>query len=248
MIHIPDNSPLRNPPEGFSRRQCLVLDGLRYAAEMADIAYERLSAATETFPTNNPAIRDTAGLMLDAWSIIDSAHRFKRLLANLTGLPNAPWRRTFEHATTEVTELRNALQHQTGEITDLIQSGGQIWGYLSWAETIDGRPTGNWRMAAAGSDYVGDNFLYMGPAKLPYVLPPNRIRLNAFGQRIYLGRLLSAIEFAVSEVAKAISEGAMPAIGAPAAVRRGADMSAQGGIEVLIANPRRKQRDDPPTG
>lgn len=242
MIQIPEDSPLRTPPQDFSRRQVLVLDGLRFAAEMADIAYERLSAAVETFPTTDPAVRDTARLMLDAWSIIDSAHRFRRLVASLPGLSNGPWRRTFEQASEEVIALRNAVQHQVGEISDLIQSGGQVWGYLSWAETANGRPTGNWRMAAAGSDYVGDNFLYIGPATLPYSVPSSRIRLNAFGHQVYLGRVLSALSVAVSEVANAISEGTMRAIGEPALERRGADMSADGYTEVLISNSPPKKR------
>lgn len=38
-IMLTENSILRKPPAEFSRRQVLVLDGIRYAAEMALIAY-----------------------------------------------------------------------------------------------------------------------------------------------------------------------------------------------------------------
>jgi hypothetical protein len=43
-VVIPEDSPLRRPPLALSRRQVLVLDGIRYAADMADIAYERLDS------------------------------------------------------------------------------------------------------------------------------------------------------------------------------------------------------------
>ena len=36
--------PFQNPPHDFSRRQVLFLDGIRYSAEMAQIAYQRLYA------------------------------------------------------------------------------------------------------------------------------------------------------------------------------------------------------------
>jgi hypothetical protein len=40
---IREDSPLRHPPTALSRRQAIILDGIRYAADMADVAYERLT-------------------------------------------------------------------------------------------------------------------------------------------------------------------------------------------------------------
>src|ERR1044072_9731297 len=41
-VLVPDDSPIRGLPDDFSREQALIFDGIRYAAEMADIAYWRL--------------------------------------------------------------------------------------------------------------------------------------------------------------------------------------------------------------
>jgi len=78
---IPDDSPVRRPPEGLSRRQLLILDGLRFAAEMATLAYERLTAELAAIARMQgpPSTRAIASAMLDAWSIVDAVHRFNDL-------------------------------------------------------------------------------------------------------------------------------------------------------------------------
>src|SRR5262245_52012098 len=124
---IPEDSPLRRPPAEFSRRQVLILDGIRYAAEMAHIAYERLFTHLQGIAASQgePRVRDAAAGMLDAWSIVDSAHRFRDLINNLPGLANSPWRRLLRERTADVAELRDCVQHQLDRIDELISIGGQ---------------------------------------------------------------------------------------------------------------------------
>src|SRR4051812_16197459 len=78
-VLIPEESPLRHPPAELSRRQVYILDGIRFAAEMAHIAYERLSTLLQGVASSShePSTRDIATAMLDAWSIVDSAHHFR---------------------------------------------------------------------------------------------------------------------------------------------------------------------------
>jgi hypothetical protein len=235
---IRENSPLRRPPAALSRRQVLILDGVRYAVDMAEIAYGRLSAhlhAVATSPTE-PSVGDIASAMLDAWSIVDSAHRLRDLVANLPGLPNAPWRRILDQRTADVADLRDCVQHQLGEVERLASGGGQLWGYLSWVELQGNHPSGRWHMLAAGSDYVGDSWLFIGPAVLPFSVPPDRIRLNAFGKQIYLARVVEAAALAAGSLENDVSGGALRPVGPPALERRGADAVYVGGVEVLVAN------------
>ena len=105
---IPEDSPLRRPPAAFSRRQILSLDGLRYAAEMAHIAYERLYSQLQTIAASpsEPRVRDTATAMLDAWSIVDMANRFRDLLDQVPGLSNSPWRRLLQDHTEDRSSRR----------------------------------------------------------------------------------------------------------------------------------------------
>lgn len=234
---ISEDSPLRRPPRDLSRKQVLILDGIRYAADMADIAYERLANHLQVVAASEaePMVRDIATAMLDAWSIVDSVHRFRDLVANLPGLPNSVWRRLLDERTGDVADLRNSVQHQLGEVEGLISGGGQLWGYLSWAELRDETPTGMWHMMAAGSDYVGDSWLYIGPAQLPFKVPTDRLRLNAFGQQVYLARTVEAMGAAVRSLESELAGGLVRPVGQPALERRGADAVYKGCVEVLIS-------------
>jgi hypothetical protein len=235
---IPEDSLLRRAPAAFSRRQMLMLDGLRYAAEMSHIAYERLFAELQKVANGDekPTVRDIATAMLDAWSIIDSAHRFKSLLENLPGLPNSVWRRLFTDRTADVEELRHSAQHQgeSGTMNSLL-AGGQLWGYLSWAEVRDGRHTGKWLMMTGGADFVGDEWYFVGPVELPFEVPPGRVRLNAFSRQVYLGRIVEEMRKAVASLVGEIDAGSMRPVGQPATERRGADIVYEGWVQVLVS-------------
>lgn len=235
---ITESSPLRRPPTAFSRRQVMFLDGIRYAAEMAYIAYDRLfeQLMAVTRSPQTPQVRDIAAAMLDAWSIVDAAHRFGDLIEGLPGLPRAPWKRLLQDRTEVVATLRNNVQHQRHDLREPPGSGA--WGYLSWAELHNGRHTGKWLMMSAGSYYVGEQWLFIGPIALPCPVPGARIRLNAFGQRVYLGRTVVAIAEAIGMLEKDIVSGTMRPRDTPATERRGADVVYEGYIEIISSNTR----------
>lgn len=236
---IREDSPLRHPPPALSRRQTIILDGIRYAADMADVAYERLTFNLQRVAIleGEPTVRDIATAMLDAWSIVDSAHRFRDLIAGLPGLSNSVWKRRLAIRTADVAGLRNCVQHQLSESENLATTGGQLWGYISWHELRGDRPTGRWHMMAAGAHYVGDRWLYIGPIRLPFVVPRDRIRLNAFGEQVYLARTVIAIRHAIGELEAELSVGKVRGVGTPSCGRRGADAVMTGALEILVRNP-----------
>ena len=250
MMLIPEDSPLRQPPATFSRRQVLILDGIRYSAEMASIAIERLDTHLQGLDasSNEPRVRDIASAMLDAWSIVDSAHRFCDLVQNMPGLGNRVLKRVVRERTRDVAKLRDCVQHQLGEVEGLIGGGGQMWGYLSWAQVRDGRYTGKWLMMMAGSEYVGDEYLFIGPRVLPFSVPIGRVRLNAFGQEVHLGRTARALISAASDLASEIESGALRPVGEPAKERRGADVVTEGWVEVAVSmsSPQERELVRPP--
>jgi hypothetical protein len=110
---VSEQSALRKTPSSLSRVQVLLLDGIRYAAEMADIAYERLRSAllkiTDMRP-NEATTRDIARAMLDAWSIVDSVNRFRDLIRE-GGFPRDVWYNRLMRGTSAVDNLRNEVQH-----------------------------------------------------------------------------------------------------------------------------------------
>lgn len=233
---IAEDSPLRHPPANLSRKQVVILDGIRYAADMAEIAYERLAKHLQFIAAldREPTVKEIATGFIDAWSIVDSAHRFRDLITNLPGLKkNAPWVKVFEKRTDDVAELRDCVQHQLGEVDELIAGSGQLWGYLSWVRLDNGKPTPNWQMMSAGSTHVQDQWLFMGPVTLPFPVPIDRIRLNAFGRQVYLARTVRAVHDAVRQLEGQLAANQIKGVGEPDHERRGADAVIEGAIEVM---------------
>src|SRR5216684_2838868 len=80
VVIVTAESPLRRIPAALNRKQALFIDGIRIAAEMIDSAYVRL----EDFLLHSGEMRAgelrIAAPFLDAWSIVDSAHRFLGLI------------------------------------------------------------------------------------------------------------------------------------------------------------------------
>jgi len=245
---IPEDSPLRKPPNNLSRKQILILDGIRYAAEIADLAYQRLAANLQTITgsASKPSSTEIAMAIADAWTVVDSVHRFHDLVLNMPGLKNAPWRRLLSERTKDFLELRNSVQHQLGELNNLVSEASQIWGYLSWAEVIGERHTGKWLMISPGSHYAGDKLFFMGPNKLPFHVPLGRIRLNAFGKQVYLGRAVDALHDAIAELSNELSNGNVRSIDTPASNRRDVDMMSEGWItvEVSLEYPKKSSLDN----
>lgn len=192
MFRVAHDSPLRKPPQPISERQIVLLDGIRYSVDMAGIAIDRLWRQlcfidTSESPIENHHIAEAA---LDAWSIIDAAHRMSDLVENLPGLPNADWRRVFRQRVNDALELRNAWQHQVGEAARIIEARGQAWGALSWVKHEDNRPTGRWFLAVVGSDFKGSSWTFAGPANAIARVSTRRIRLIHLGKSVYLARLV----------------------------------------------------------
>lgn len=235
---LADSSPLRHQVSQFSRKQVLILDGLRYSAEMAHIAYQRLSPLLQEISLvgQRSTVAASAEALHYAWSIIDCAHRFSDLLANLPGLKKDVWVTLAKRRTEDAAELRDCVQHQLGELDALVSGGGQLWGYLSWVQCSDGRPTPNWFMLTGGSDFVGDQWIFIGPIQLPYTVPADRIRLNAFGRQVYLWRVVASLAVATRRLEHAVRDGHLRVVGQPASERRGSDVVYSGSLETLRSN------------
>jgi hypothetical protein len=234
-VIIPEYSSLRLLPYELSHKQVLIFDGIRYAAEMIDIAYQRLFKKLQTIAIQErePTTRDIAIAILDAWSIIDSVNRFRDLIKLAPGVRNEPWKQLFHNRTSSVANLRDCVQHQSGEIEDLIANSGQIWDYLSWAEVRSGKHTGKWLMMSPGAVYTGSTWKFVGPSQPTIPLPLGRIRLNAFGCKIYLGQCVRWVKSAVSSLVSELENKHVRLVGEVEAKRQIGDIIYEGAIEVL---------------
>src|ERR1044072_4098519 len=228
-ILIPDDSPIRRLLDDFSREQALIFDGIRYAAEMADIAYWRLFDLLEQMsflPSDQLTTRQIAAAMVDVWSIVDSVNRLRDLLKEVPGVRHDVWWELFMRRTKEISELRNDIQHQIGKarLQALVANAGQIWGFLSWAEVRDGRYTGNWHMMSPGAVYRHDQWFYAGTSTTHEPVPFGRIRLQAYRRDVYLGTIIKAVHDVIVELTIAVQNGAIRVVGIPATGRNGGDI------------------------
>lgn len=241
-----EGSSLRLPTIPLSRKQILILDGIRYASEMAHISYVRLSASLQSISgsVTEPGVHELAVALLDAWSIIDSANRFRDLLVSLPGLPREIWVQQLSKRTEPVAGLRDCVQHCNREVDALAHTGGQLWGYISWVHMDGARPSGRWFMLSGGTHFKNDSWLFIGPSKLPFHVPPDRMRLNAFGKQVYLWRIVASLAMASKKLESALSDGHVRLRGEPAANRLGADAVLEGAIEVIISDSAEHQNND----
>jgi hypothetical protein len=212
---------------------------------MADIAYWRLFDLLQeisSLPNDKLTTRHIAAAMLDVWSIVDSVNRLRDLLRELPGVRHLVWWELFMRRTREVDALRNDIQHQIGKsrLQSLVASAGQIWGFLLWAEFQEGRYSGDWHLMSPGAVYRNDKWIYAGPPLPPNPLPFGRIRLQAYGRELYLGKVIKAVHDVIVALTQAIQTGIVRSVGTPAVGRNGGDIIHASRIEVVLDNGNRR--------
>ncbi len=187
----------------------MLLDGIRHAADMAAIALDRLWEKLCHIDNTEAEISsaDLAEASLDAWSVVDAAHRIGDLIHHLPGLPNAAWKRLFADRMKLAMQFRNDWQHQLDDVERIVGERGQLWGALAWHQHRNGQPTGWWFLAVIGSDLKGSQWIHGGPAKAIPRADSRRIRLLHCNRTLHLDRLIRDIFEAVGELEKIVAEG-----------------------------------------
>jgi len=153
---IGPDSPLRRIPARLESRQRLFLDGIRYSAEMTELAYARLCHTAEeaTRRVNNEAELGAlhSALFLDAWSMVDSIHRLRALVLSLHALDGSAPPQPFLDSTSAFYELRNLSQHLNRRLPGMASRNEPVWGSLSWVTGWPDQPNDCWiTMAMAGA-------------------------------------------------------------------------------------------------
>ena len=136
------DSPLRAVPRLLNERQSMFVDGIRYAIEMADIAYVRLANSLLQYSVGveaeAPAKPSHAALFLDAWSIVDSVHRLRELVQQMPGVKkNSPGIQSFLRSTEKVEQMRHIAQHLRREVDALEQRHQPVHGILNWIYVLN---------------------------------------------------------------------------------------------------------------
>jgi len=139
---VPLDSPLRRLPIGLDRQQTLFIDGLRISAEILDLAYSRLIQTlfrlAEPDCTKEERAIGIISAVGDAWSIVDSTHRIRRLLRRMPRVKKkGPALQVFFRATFDADALRHVIQHLDEKVTGILALGAPVWGTLQWLVLLD---------------------------------------------------------------------------------------------------------------
>jgi hypothetical protein len=169
-----DTSPLHVMPDNLNVTQMLVLDGISTSIDAINIAYRDLQAEllefNRTMDQHRPPGRAlTVPAVMNAWAIIDAAHRLRLLVPRLRGLKHGPAVTSFLKSVAPTEPFRHVVQHLDEKIGKLVADGQPVWGSLSWAY-IDG--------AHAKTIRIG--LLMPGAARAPMELP----MVNPLGKRV----------------------------------------------------------------
>lgn len=139
---IREESPLRRLPLALPPSQLVFVDGLRLSLESAALAYHRLHegllaitvASTKGAHEHNTLI--AAGV--DAWCVVDSLRRFRRLLQHTPGVKqNAPGCQQFYRSTGALETLRDSAQHLEDRASQALEAELPFWGTIAWTAVVD---------------------------------------------------------------------------------------------------------------
>ena len=207
---INEKSPLRRLPNKLNPRQAQFFDAIRFAAEMMDLAYQRLLGHLLTLAgpdVTNPQISASVAF-LHAWSIVDSAHRLHGLVDNLPGLTKrnqSPEFRKFSEKADSVEKLRNAVQHMETEIHKSAEAGKAVWGTLSWIRGSYAGETIYTCLLVSGAMMPGGSHEFINPAGLKIRMPIDHVTLRQGGTSVNLTEVVDAIAAVISLLEHALT-------------------------------------------
>jgi hypothetical protein len=198
-------------PSNLNRRQVLFLDGMRHAAEIADLSYVRLcSQLTElAFSANlkpgQLSPRFTAAF-LDAWAFVDAVDRLRSLVHLMPGLEFTENNEAdFRDQTRGVRDLRNVADHLAQRVDYVIAQNGSALGYLAWFTFLDeSRQLGKSCCILPGTASAG-TAPAVNPAGRIISPPTGLIRMSAGGYTIELDDVLAKVVAIIRDIEASLS-------------------------------------------
>jgi hypothetical protein len=158
---IAKESALRTLPARMNRRQRLFIDSIRFAIEMADTAYNRLAGLlARAGGLDNLEAVVFPEAFIDAWAIVDSVSRLRKLLDAMPIKRKSKWLeyRSFMAGSKEAQDLRDAVQHMDERINEVATNPVPLWGVLRWVAVKSPNKMLSFGMAA-GTLFDGSHLL-----------------------------------------------------------------------------------------
>jgi hypothetical protein len=139
---IETDSPFLHLPAELNIEQGAFLDGIRYSAQMIDLAHDRLRQTLYHIGTvEKPADSSFPCAFHDAWSIVDSTHRLRKLLQQMPRMKQStPGFQLFIRKTAPAKDLRDRIQHLGESMNRIATDGSPVWGTLRWITILEIKP------------------------------------------------------------------------------------------------------------
>lgn len=206
---VSSESLFRRLPTDLPRRQVLYADALRLSAEMADFAHKRLVALVQEIVDKNAPDGWAVYALLESYSIIDSAFRFREILRATPGIKHNTTFELFIRRTQKIETLRHIIQHLRGEIDTIAAEGLAALGTITWlgpSAAPDGPPTA-W-ILQPGTSYPGQ--WTHGPVVDTYSSLPDKeisdISLATAGAKINLTEIVSHLRSMIKSLEPSLEE------------------------------------------
>jgi len=188
-------SALRRLPPQLERRQMLLFDALRHAAEIVDLGYRRLQHTLTAIAEAQLAGNETKGMytpaFLDAWAMVDAIYKIRGILISLDaagfserepadGSPKAT-------AFTEgIAKVRNIGDHIVGTADQIIAASSTALGILSWFTPLDAKPARGVSCVLAPGTIADLKARLVNPLGQDCDLPSGLVTLQAGKYRVSL--------------------------------------------------------------
>lgn len=135
---IKENSPLLNLPVNMNPKQAVFIDGIRHAAQIIEMAYNRIcSSLTELSFKNSYGKNSTnfTHVFLDVWAFIDTTDRFRSLWVlqpNSHTPPKEFSKKEIEFKLKNIRDVRNVSAHIAQKADQIVALNSSVLGSISW--------------------------------------------------------------------------------------------------------------------
>jgi hypothetical protein len=219
---VKTDSPLRKIINNLNPHQTYLLDGIRYANDMAAISFQRLHYELISFSAlNNPTPNNDAffpSVFLDAWSVIDNLSRLSSLLKHLIRKSTPPkgikeyaefkmqnsLREKMDQFITsseDIILLRNYHQHLNAKLDFAISQKKSLWGSLGWFYFPDPATlTAKIWTLIPGSIRTNQQNVINPAGKNQYRIPIDMITLFANQKEINLSSTIQLVSEIITEI------------------------------------------------
>lgn len=197
-----------------SRLQQLYFDGLETSIDIARCSFVHLTEALLEYSmkkTGKAAIaqEEKTHILLYAWTVVDSIHRFISLLAMTPGLKKSTAVDLILRQGDDISKLRNHIQHMNNAAAEIDVSGYPVWGYLSWlyatSEMYDAKEVHS-LLFVPGRLSVSKGYRSINPAAGPFSIPIGRVTLSIEDTSVELSRVMERVSAFYPLLQSAISD------------------------------------------